>query len=45
MEQGDCDLESLFKLVSEDEYLHGEERRRLKNLEDRSYYDSLFDCE
>ena len=42
MEQGDVDLEDLFKQVSYDEYVNGEERRKLKNLEDRSYYDSLF---
>ena len=42
MEQGDVDLEDLFKQVSYDEYLNGAERKKLKNLEDRSYYDSLF---
>ena len=45
LEQGDIDMEDLFKRVSYEEYLNGEERKKLKNLEDRSYYDSLFDCE
>ena len=45
LEQGDIDLEDLFKKVREDEYLNGEERKRMKNLEDRSYYDSLFNDE
>ena len=43
MEQGDFDLETLFKKVGDDEYLNGPERKRLKDLEDRSYYDCLFE--
>ena len=42
LEQGDVDLEDLFKRVKDEEFLNGEERKRLKSLEDRSYYDSLF---
>lgn len=45
LEQGDIDLEDLFKRVREDEYLNGEERKRMKSLEDRNYYDSLFNDE
>ena len=45
LEQGDVDLEDLFKRVRDEEHLNGEERKRLKSLEDRSYYDSLFNDE
>ena len=45
LEQGDVDLEALFKKVREDDALNGVERKKLKNLEDRNYYDSLFDDE
>ena len=41
--QDDCHLEKLFKAVKNDDKLNGVERKRLQVLEDRSYYDFLFE--
>ena len=41
----DVDLDNVFKRVKEDNFLNGTERKRMKNLTDRTYYDSLFETE
>ena len=43
--QEDNELENLFRRVDDEQYLNEEERKRLKTLQDQTYYDSLFDCE
>lgn len=41
----DVNFEELFNKVKEDDFLNGTERKRMKDLENREFYDSLFESE